>query len=148
VYDIGSRLIMFLKDIPSFLYSVVIPRTSELHALDNKEGLQKLYASGTKYLSIICIGFIPLLFPVAANILAIWMRAEANPLSVYVFQVLLVSTMFYITTGLGTSIAAGMGKPGLNALSNSVMVIVNMFFSIALYFVFRAQGSSGERRLG
>ena len=140
VYDIGSRLIMFLKDIPSFLYSVVIPRTSELHALDNKEGLQKLYASGTKYLSIICIGFIPLLFPVAANILAIWMRAEANPLSVYVFQVLLVSTMFYITTGLGTSIAAGMGKPGLNALSNSVMVIVNMFFSIALYFVFRAQG--------
>jgi O-antigen/teichoic acid export membrane protein len=140
LYDIGSRLIMFLKDIPSFLYSAVIPRTSELHALDNRDLLEKLYVSGTKYLSIVCIGFIPLFFPVAGNILALWMRTRVDPLSVYVFQVLLVSTMLYITTGLGTSIATGMGKPGLGALSNTVMVVVNVAFSIVLYFAYGAQG--------
>jgi|GEM_PF-2717979 Membrane protein involved in the export of O-antigen and teichoic acid len=140
IYDIGSRLIMFLKDIPSFLYSAIIPRISELHALDKKDGLEKLYLSGTKYLSIICLGFIPLLFPVANNILTVWMHAAVDPLSVYVFQILLVSTMFFITTGLGTSIATGIGKPSIGALSNMVMVIVNIVFSIALYFIFRAKG--------
>jgi peptidoglycan biosynthesis protein MviN/MurJ (putative lipid II flippase) len=68
------------------------------------------------------------------------MRVKPDPLSVYVFQVLLVSTMLYITTGLGTSIATGMGKPSLSALSNVVMVIVNVIFSIAFYFVFGAWG--------
>jgi O-antigen/teichoic acid export membrane protein len=140
VYDIGSRLIMFLKDIPSFLYSAIIPRTSELHALNNKQGLEKIYLLGTKYLSIFSIGFVPLLFPVARELMAIWMRVEVNPLSIYVFEILLVSTMLYITTGLGTSIATGMGKPSLGALSNMAMVVVNMVLSIAFYFLFGAQG--------
>ena len=148
VYDIGSRLVMFLKDIPSFLYSAVIPRTSELHALDIRDNLEKLYVSGTKYLSIICIGIIPVLFPVAQNIMTVWMRTAVDPFSVYVFQILLVSTMFFVTTGLGTSIATGMGRPSLSALSNMVMMAVNMVFSIAFYFVFGAKGIVWGTALG
>jgi O-antigen/teichoic acid export membrane protein len=140
VYDIGSRLIIFLKDVPSFLFASITPRTSELHAREDRKKLQMLYLRGTKYLSIVCLGLIPLLFPVADTILSLWMHRTIDPFSVYVFQVLLFSTMFNATTGLGTSIGIGIGRPGSIAYSNIVMALVNIAGSLTLYYAFGPKG--------
>jgi O-antigen/teichoic acid export membrane protein len=139
-YDIGSRLIVFLKDVPTFLFASITSRTSELNSVGNRAGLQELYLVGTKYLSVICFSFVPLLFPVAGDILTVLMHFPANPLSVYVFQVLLVSTMINAATGLGSSMGIGIGRPGILAYSNSVMTVVNIACSALLFFAFGSKG--------
>jgi O-antigen/teichoic acid export membrane protein len=140
LYDIGSRLVVFLKDFPSFLFASITSRTSELHSLHNRHGLRELYCTGTKYLSVLCLGTIPLLYPVAGEILTVWMRQAADPLSVYIFQILLVSTMVNAVTGLGSSISVGIGKPGITAYSSVVMTIVNMVCSTLFFYVFGIKG--------
>jgi len=140
IYDIGSRLVVFLKDVPTFLYASLTPRTSELHAHNNRAGLQTMYTEGTKYLSVICLALIPLLSPVAREILSVWMHGAVDPLSTYVFRILLVSTMVNAITGLGTSIGVGIGKPGDIARSNMVMAVVNIVCSTSLFFTVGPKG--------
>jgi O-antigen/teichoic acid export membrane protein len=140
IYDIGSRLIMFLKDLPTFLFASMTSRTSELHSLDNHDKLKELYLVGTKYMSVICFAAIPLLFPITSEILNVWMRQPVDPLSIYVFQVLLISTMANATTGLGTAIGIGIGKPGIIAYSSIAMAVVNVVGSIAFFYAFGAKG--------
>jgi O-antigen/teichoic acid export membrane protein len=140
VYDIGSRLVAFLKDLPTFLYVSITPRSSELYAIDKGENVRTLYLTGTKYLSIICLGLASMLIPVSREILSVWMRVPIDPLSIYVMQVLLFSMLFNSTTGLGTSIGIGIGRPGDIARSNIVMAVVNIICSSALFFVFGAKG--------
>ncbi len=139
-YDIGSRLIVFLKDVPTFLFASITSRTSELHSVGNRSGLQELYLIGTKYLSVICFCFVPLLLPVAGEILTVWMRSPADSLSVYVFQVLIVSTMVNAATGLGSSMGIGIGRPGILAYSSAVMTVVNIICSALFFFAFGSQG--------
>jgi O-antigen/teichoic acid export membrane protein len=148
LYDIGARLISFVKDVPSFVYSVITPRTSELHALDNLEGLRSIYVQGTKYLAIVCIGIIALMFPVAHEILTAWIGTSIDPFSIYVFQVLVFSTMLYVTTGFGTAIGIGIGRPGTIALVNIIMAVVNMVGSVALFYTFKTWGIVWGTALG
>jgi O-antigen/teichoic acid export membrane protein len=136
IYDLGSRLVMFLKDLPTFLFSSMLPRTSELHSQGNVAGLRRIYLAGTKYMAVICFGAVALLFPVAPEILNVLFRTPIDPLSIYVFQVLLISTMINSTTGVGTSIGMGIGKPGGIAVSNLVMAIVNILCSTAFFYAF------------
>ena len=111
-----------------------------MDSLQNRDSLQRLYLVGTKYLSILCLGIIPLLLPVADEILTVWMRRAADPVSVYIFQVLLFSTMLNASTGLGSSIGVGIGKPGILAYSNIVMAVVNIVGSTLFFFVFGLKG--------
>jgi len=140
VYDIGSRLVVFLKDVPAFLYASLTPRTSELHALENRDSLHLIYRDGTKYLSVFCLAVVAFLAPVAPRVLALWMRTAIDPLSVFVFQALIMATMFNAVTGLGTSIGIGIGKPGDIARSNILMALVNIVCSLGCFFTFGAQG--------
>jgi O-antigen/teichoic acid export membrane protein len=140
LYDIGSRLIVFLKDVPTFLFASITSRTSELHSKGNRVGLRELYLIGTKYLSVMCFGFVPLLLPVAGAVLTIWMRRAADPLSVYVFQVLLVSTMVNASTGLASSMGVGINRPGILAYSSTVMALVNIACSVLFFHFFGSMG--------
>jgi O-antigen/teichoic acid export membrane protein len=91
-------------------------------------------------MSILCFAAIPILFPITSEILNVWMRQPVDPLSVYVFQVLLISTMANATTGLGTAIGIGIGKPGIIAYSSMAMAVVNVVCSIAFFYAFGAKG--------
>jgi O-antigen/teichoic acid export membrane protein len=148
LYDIGARLIVFVKDVPSFIYSVITPRTSELHALDNVEELRSVYIRGTKYISIVCAGIIALMFPVAREILTVWIGKTIDPFSIYIFQVLLFSTMLYVTTGFGTAIGIGIGKPGAIAFVNILMAVINIVGSILLFYFFKIWGIVWGTALG
>jgi O-antigen/teichoic acid export membrane protein len=140
LYDIGSRLIVFLKDVPTFLFASITSRTSELHSQGNRTGLQELYLIGTKYLSVMCFGFVPLLLPVAGAVLTIYMRRAADPLSVYVFQVLLVSTMVNASTGLASSMGVGINRPGILAYSSAIMTLINVACSVLFFHSFGSMG--------
>jgi O-antigen/teichoic acid export membrane protein len=140
IYDIGSRLVMFLKDLPTFFFASMTSRTSELHSLNHLDRLKQLYLAGTKYMAVLCFGAVAFLFPVATEILNVWMRRPIDPLSIYVFQVLLVSTMVNAMTGLGTSIVVGIGKPEIIIYPNVFMAIVNIICSTAFFFAFGPKG--------
>jgi O-antigen/teichoic acid export membrane protein len=140
IYDIGSRLVMFLRDLPTFPFASMVSRTSELHSLNHSDRLRNLYLAGTKYISVICFTAIAVLFPVAAEILHVWIRQPIDPLSIYVFQVLLVGSMVNATTGMGTSIVLGIGKPEIIVYPNVIMALLTIICSTAFFYAAGPRG--------
>ncbi len=140
IYDIGSKIILFLRDLPMMFFSIVFSRASELNSNNDLKALIHLYENGTKYCAALFFGIIAFFYPQAHSILFLWIGPAVDPQSAYVFRILLVGTMFILLTGVGSSIAKGMGKPERETLSNAIMAICNIVLSYTLCKLFGFRG--------
>jgi len=139
-YDIGSRLIMFIREIPIVAFVVLLPRMSALHALNKMEQLWKIYLAGTK-ITFAFVGMgLGLLIPVAPSLIMLWLHATPNPLSVSVFQVIGIGSISALITGVGSTVGQGIGKPHFEAISNSLAIAVNITVSCLLLLFFGIKG--------
>jgi O-antigen/teichoic acid export membrane protein len=132
LYDIGSKIVSLLKQISWVLFAVLVPKSSEIHAREDLNKLRKMYETGTHFISVLGFGAVGLLFPFAFIILESWLRKPPDPGSVSVFRILLIGMMLNVTAGIGSSIIKGMGKPGIETISNSIMACCNVLLSIIL----------------
>jgi O-antigen/teichoic acid export membrane protein len=142
IYDIGSKLVMFVRDIPMMLFTVLVPKTSELSARNELEKIKELYIQGTKYLTALSIGSIVLLYPIANEVLLVWLnnKVELSQISVYVFRVLLIGSMFNVISGVGSSVAKGIGKPENETYANITMALLNVILSYLFFLNFGIKG--------
>lgn len=139
-YDIGARLVVVLRELPMFLFGVLIPRISAMCALGEKENIRNLYFHGTKYFAAFIGIIIGVLVPLAGPLLSIWLQKAPNALSIYTFQILVVGAMAALITGVGGAVGQGIGKPQFEAISNTVAISVNISISSLLFFAFGFKG--------
>ncbi len=134
-YELGAKISRIARSFPEQLLPAILPASSELHALDDKNNLQKLYHRGSKYLSLLAF---PLAFFIIANaplIILFWMGNRGFPgftESVLALQVLSVGYVFMLLVSMGRLIARGMGIPQYEMRSSVIIVILNIVLSIIL----------------
>ncbi|MCK4557424.1 MAG: polysaccharide biosynthesis protein [Candidatus Aminicenantes bacterium] len=134
-YELGAKVARIARSFPEQLLPAILPASSELHALDDKDNLQKLYHRGSKYLSLLTF---PLAFFIIANaslIIIFWMGNRGFPgftESVLALQVLSVGYVFTLLVSMGRLIARGMGIPQYEMRSSVLIVILNIALSIIL----------------
>lgn len=140
-YELGFKVAYTLISLPMLLLSAVIPAASELGAKRDKGRLRELYRRGSKYLVLVAAPLAFFTISSARSIMLAWMGAGYER-SVLVIQLLTLGFFINLLTGVGTTMARGIGKPGYEtkytlltmalSLSLGLALIVQMGFTGAL----------------
>jgi len=133
-YQLGSVIINKARDLPLLLISAIIPAASEIEARGDKRKLYDLYSRGTKYLALIGTPLIVFVFLSAPLIMLTWMGGNYEK-SVLVIQILAPCYLINLLSGVGTSMALGLGKPELQMKAGLLQLILNIILSIILVIV-------------
>ncbi|MDI6765218.1 MAG: oligosaccharide flippase family protein [Bacteroidota bacterium] len=128
-YHLGSQLNWRIRDIPLLLLTSLLPATSELHTLNEKDKLYNLYFRGTKYLAVIAIPLMLFIGTTSHLIMMVWM-GPGYSLSGYISQILVVGYLINVFVGVGVIVAAGMNKPEYQLHSAILTSVVNIVLVI------------------
>ena len=140
-YELGAKIAKIARSFPEQLLPAILPASSELHALDDKKNLQKLYHRGSKYL---CLLTFPIVFFIIANaslIMTLWMGNPDFKESALALQILSIGYVFILLVSMGRLIARGMGVPQYEMRSSVLIAIMNIILSIILIIKFGFVGA-------
>jgi O-antigen/teichoic acid export membrane protein len=140
VYDVGSKIVFALREIPYQLAAALVPRASEINSSHNNQGIVNLYMRSSRYTIAYALGTITFFLPFALQVLTVWIGKSVDPVSAYVLQVVLVGSAIQISVVGAHSMMLGIGRPGIESVANLIAVIVNIVLSIGLYYGFGFKG--------
>lgn len=134
-YELGQKIVHSGRGVSLLTVSAIMPTVSELDAKNNREKIDKMYLKGTKYLSLVSIPLMFLIFAAAPSIMLLWM-GSAYGISVGVIRILAAAHLVNLLTGVATNIAVGMGKPGMITKASLINTILNIAGSVVLFYLF------------
>jgi O-antigen/teichoic acid export membrane protein len=140
MYEIGAKLLISFRNMFSLVFHILIPKISQMSAQGRSTEVINVYTKGTKIAAFASLSLIAIVHPIAQEILNIWLRSPVEPFSVYVLQVLAVGISVNLTTGVGSSVLRGKGIPAIETIANTFVAIINIIFSLLLYFYFGING--------
>ena len=140
IYDIGSKIISFFREIPYVFFLVIMPYSSELYMVNEIEKLKKICSNYTAHFVLICSVLFAFVFYNAESILKFWIGNNVNPLSVYILRVLLVGSIVHLSTGIMTTILKVTGNLRPELIGNLTIAIINFLLSIVLIFLYGIKG--------
>jgi len=132
-YDIGTRLIKYLRGFLLGTASSLTPVAAEMTAHGQHARLQRLYRTCAKAMALLAVGSFGALFLTAPQVLVLWV-GEAFPLSVGTMRILCVAYAFSTLTGVGFFISNGAGRPEFQARTAPLQTVLNIAFSGFLFW--------------
>lgn len=123
-YQIGQTVIAGVRSISMIAFSAMDPLASQIEAMSRRQDLLALYRIGTRVTVIVAGAGFGLVAATAAPIVVLW-TGKHYPIAVTVLTVLALANYIHVSTGTGTKLARGMGKPGLETLFGIVLFLVN-----------------------
>lgn len=111
-YELGLRLAFSITYLPVWSMAAVLPAASAMAGLPNRAQLVELYQRGTKYVWICAMLLAGMVWLTAPQILVIW-TGTPQPEATLVARWLAVAFAINLVTAVGTTIARGIGRAGL-----------------------------------
>ncbi len=140
-YDLGAKIARIARSFPEQLLPAILPASSELHALEDKNNLQKLYHRGSKYLCLLTFPVAFFIVPNASLIMILWLGQTGFNRSALALQILSIGYVFMLLVSMGRLIARGMGIPQYEMRSSLLIVIMNIVLSVVLIMKFGFVGA-------
>jgi len=131
-FAIPATLIEYLGKIFSSITTVFVPIISSHDAIGAKEKNQKLYLTVTKYLLILSLPIIFVLFTVGDDFISIWMGEEYGLRSIWVLRILLVGYIFSFPQFISYGILGGTSNHRFLAYILVLEALANLGISIVL----------------
>ena len=131
-YEVGSKLAMTIRLLPSILLSPMIPASAELKVYHDCVRLEKLYRQGTKYLFLLAAPLTAFMVAMGPLIMQLWLGGRSHPYAVLALQMLSIGYCFNITAGAALSIGRGIGVLKYELQATILIAIMNLILSIAL----------------
>lgn len=111
-YELGSRVAVMVSTFPQLLLLPVIPESAAMHAAGQDSRLRELYDRGNRfYLALAALGIAGAV-ACAGRVYGVWLGA-AQPEASLVLRGLAVAIGISLLTGMGTTIAKGVGRTEL-----------------------------------
>lgn len=130
-YEVGSRVVQQVRQIPVLMLTPLLPAASEFQAQGQTERLKELYLRSLKYLVVLSVPMLGCLGLYAPDVIEVWI-GSADPLIVPTLQILLVSNFINVLTGPGFFIAIGIGSARIPMRSALVGLSLNVVLSVVL----------------
>ncbi len=140
-YDVAIRVSSAMRTLPLLLTSAIVPAASELDTRENHRALCKLHLLGSKYLVSCSLPLAAFVVLHARPMIHVWVGPGFEPASV-VLQLLAVGYFLNLVSGTASTIAIGMGRPGLEMRYGVVMAILNLGFSLFWIWVVGLYGAA------
>ena len=130
-YVVGARLPLLIRPFVSAITGVLVPTVSDFNAKKNRQRIEQLLISGTKYSLIV-------VFPVAIFLIAfrqpfieLWI-GKGYELSMKVLAILFFTQIIYLSQNAANSILFGLGKLKFKAILSVSEIAVCIILSIVL----------------
>jgi O-antigen/teichoic acid export membrane protein len=130
-YEVGSRVVQQVRQIPVLMLTPLLPAASEFQAQEQTERVKELYLRSLKYLVVLSVPMLGCLGLYASDVIEVWI-GSADPLIVPTLQILLVSNFINVLTGPGFFIAIGIGSARIPMYSALVGLSLNIVLSVVL----------------
>lgn len=139
-YEIASRVIQQIRQIPILALNPLMPASSEIAAKNNNVAIAEIYKSSLKYLVALIVPLFGLILFLADPLITLWL-GENNRLIILTLQILLVSNFINILTGPSYFISLGIGKVQYTMYSSVIGLVLNVILSYVLIKLFGYYGA-------
>ncbi len=139
-YEIASRVIQQIRQIPILALNPLMPASSEVAAKNNNVAILEIYKSSLKYLVALIVPLFGLVFFLADPLITLWL-GENNRIIILTLQILLVSNFINLLTGPSYFISLGIGKVQYTMYSSVIGLVLNVTFSYVLIKLFGYYGA-------
>jgi len=140
VYEIGFKVAYSLASLLMVLLVAIVPAASELATHDDRMPVRQLYRWATRYIVLLASPLGSLTIVCAPALLLVWM-GPGYEASIGVVRALTVAfTLSIVLTGVGTAVARGTNRPGLETRYALVVIAVQLALGILLAMQFGMTG--------
>jgi O-antigen/teichoic acid export membrane protein len=139
IYDIASR-IKNLTRVPVTAYAgSIVPAASEIAATSHWTSVKDFYYRHSKYLLLIVFPINFFIFVNSKSLINLWVGPGFEKAAL-ILQILIIGNTLNLLTGVGTSVARGMNKPGIEAKYTASVTVLILFLG---YFLTKYYGLIG-----
>jgi len=139
-YEIASRVIQQVRQIPILLLNPILPAAAELEGRQEHEKVLQLYHRSMKYILALMLPLFGLVCVFASPLIHAWLGA-GNDLAIATLQILVVANFLNLLTGPGYFLSLGIGKPQFAMYSSVAGLLLNVVLSPVLLYYFGYFGS-------
>lgn len=133
-YEIGLRVAANAGTFQPFLAAGLLPASSHLTALGEREELRRIYRRSSRYLFL--VGVPPFLFLAAyADTLVLAWLGRPEPVAAKVLVLLAGGYLVNSLSNAMASVCQGIGRPDIQARQSALQLIANVVLSIGLFFL-------------
>jgi O-antigen/teichoic acid export membrane protein len=130
-YDIGSRLPVAARTVPTMLLSALVPASSELEVREGKTAIYQLFCRASKYVALVALPLFAGAIATGRSFIAAWMGQGFDP-SVVVMSILCIGYSANIVAGSVSPIVMGMGRPEYLRNTETISLFLNVLLSVVL----------------
>ena len=131
-YELGSKIAMVIRMLPSFLLAPLIPASAELATKGDDQRLETLHMRGTKYIAFIAAPLASFLIVMAPVIMSAWLGTNDNYYACLSLRILSIGYFFNIITSVITSIGRGIGVLDYEMYATALIASANLILSVTL----------------
>ncbi|HYR52876.1 MAG TPA: polysaccharide biosynthesis C-terminal domain-containing protein [Candidatus Dormibacteraeota bacterium] len=130
-YELGARVAISASVFPQFLLLAVLPTAAAFHATQDRERLRELYRRGARF--VLSAGAIVLAVVLGAGsrVFIAWL-GPGHEDSAMVLRALAIGFAAALTTGMGTTLVRGIGRPDVEARFAGVVAGSHLLLSLVL----------------
>lgn len=131
-YELGSRVAISASTVPGLLLVGILPTAAGIHAANDQARLRRLYQRANRYVLLAGAAIVAATIGAADRLYLAWL-GPGHAASAFTFQALMIGIVASLATGIGTSMARGMGRPDLEAWF--AVVVVGLHASLSVWLV-------------
>lgn len=135
-YDIGAKAGSTANNFALIALPVIEPAAATFSTLDKPGPLGELLRQSSKYMAMLAIPLGVYMVLAAEPLLTLWLSSVPHSEVTLALRLLTVAYIIVALTGPLRVIARGAGHPEWEASTATVQALLNIVFSIGLYFVF------------
>jgi len=136
LYEIGSRIAGFIRELPLLMLPAITPAASTLAASGDRPGVLKLYLRSSRYLILLSAALACYVICLAPTLMRVWINPDNPADAVRAARLLGIGYFFNIVTGVGTAVGRGVAQPQYELRANALTAALNVLFSVAMLYAF------------
>lgn len=140
-YELGMKISLFIRQIPSMLFSAMVPAASELSTINDKRRINILFIKSSRYITFMTFPMMIFMIVVADIFMNLWM-GRGYEISANVLRILIVGYGFNMTIAGAVAIARGIGIVHYELKSSLLVAIANLVFGIILIQIIGIYGAA------
>ena len=130
-YELGARVALSASSVPGLLLVGVLPTAAGIHAVQDLDRLRRLYERANRYVLLAGAAMLAAALGAADRLYLAWL-GPGHHASAQTLQVLMLGIVASLSTGVGTSMTRGMGRPDIEARFAAVVVGLHVLLSVWL----------------
>ena len=140
MYEIGAKIANVANSLAAVVLNILVPVTSRLNAVGQKEEIRKLYIRGTRLIALMIAPITTIVVFHAEPLVRLWMGKDGFEPAATAARFLIAGFAIYLIGGVGRLMSRGIGIPMYEMQGGILITIINVILS---YFMIRQWGLHG-----